>query len=71
MIRHPLDLFSLVLGLLCVAGAAAWLALDRDYVDVDGLGWAAPVALVLAGAVGIGASLRRRPAGPDGQAQRL
>jgi hypothetical protein len=67
MIRHPLDLFSLVLGLLCLTGAAAWLALDRGYVDVDELLWAAPVALVLVGVVGIGASLSRRPAAPDGQ----
>jgi hypothetical protein len=67
MIRHPLDLLSLVLGLLCVTGATAWLLLDRDYVDVDELVWAAPVALVLLGVIGIGASLRRRPADPEAQ----
>ena len=67
MTRHPLDLISMLLGLLCVGGAIAWLALDLDYVDVDELAWAAPVALVLVGVVGIGASLSRRPAAPDGQ----
>ena len=67
MIRHPLDLISMLLGLLCVAGATAWLTLDRDYVDVDELVWAAPVALVLVGVIGIAASLRRRPGGPEAQ----
>ena len=70
MIRHPLDLLSLIFGGLCVSGATAWLALDRDYVDVDELVWAAPVALVLMGVTGIAASLRRRPASPGVQPQR-
>lgn len=60
MIRHPLDLFSLVLGLLSLAGATTWLLLDRDYVRVDELVWAAPVALVIVGVIGVAASLRRQ-----------
>jgi hypothetical protein len=63
MIRHPLDLLSLVVGLLSVAGALAWLLLERGSVDVDDLLWAAPVALVLVGATAVAASLRR-PARP-------
>ena len=70
MIRHPLDLISMLLGLLCVGGAIAWLALDLDYVDVDELAWAAPVALVLVGVAGIAASLRRRPVGDEVQPPR-
>jgi hypothetical protein len=59
MTRHPLDLLSLLLGLLSIAAAATWLVLDRGYVDLDDLVWAAPVALVLAGMTGVAASLRR------------
>jgi hypothetical protein len=59
MTRHPLDLLSLLLGLLGIAAAATWLVLDRGYVDLDDLVWAAPVALVLAGMTGVAASLRR------------
>ena len=60
MIRHPLDLLSLVVGLLSVAGALAWLPLERGSVDVDDLLWAAPVALVLVGTTAVAASLRRQ-----------
>jgi hypothetical protein len=60
MIRHPLDLLSLVVGLPSVAGALAWLLLERGSVDVDDLLWAAPVALVLVGATAVAASLRRQ-----------
>lgn len=59
MTRHPLDLLSLFLGLLSIATAATWLVLDRGFVDLDDLVWAAPVALVLAGITGVAASLRR------------
>ncbi len=63
MIRHPLDLLSLVAGLLSVAGSLAWLLVERGQADVDDLLWAAPVVLVLVGATVVAASLRR-PARP-------
>lgn len=64
MIRHPLDLFSLLIGLLSVAGSLAWLLLARGYVDVDDLLWAAPVALVVIGVTAVAASLRPTAARP-------
>ena len=59
MIRHPLDLFSLVVGGLSLAAAAVWLVLEQGYADSDDLVWAAPAALVVVGAAGIAATLRR------------
>jgi cytochrome c-type biogenesis protein CcmH/NrfF len=60
MTRHPLDLFSLLGGLLSIAGAAVWLLLDQGHVDVDHLFWAAPLTLVVVGATAVAASLRQR-----------
>jgi hypothetical protein len=59
MIRHPLDLLSLVVGVLSIAAAAAWFVIEQGYADPDDLVWAAPAGLVIVGAAGIAASLRR------------
>lgn len=59
MIRHPLDLFSLVVGVLSLAAAGVWLLLEQGYAESDDLVWAAPAALVIVGVAGIAASLRR------------
>ncbi len=61
MIRHPLDLFSLVVGLLALGGASAWLLLDNGYLEAESLFWLAPVALVVLGVFAVAASLRRDP----------
>lgn len=64
MIRHPLDVFSLLVGLLSIAGSTAWLLLEHGYVATDQLLWAGPVALVIVGVVAVAASLRPRPPSP-------
>ncbi len=58
MTRHPLDVASLLFGLLAVAAAAVWLVLDPGDADADDLVWGAPIALVVLGVLGIAVSLR-------------
>lgn len=59
MIRHPVDAIALVFGLLFLAAAGAWLAVEMTTLTRSDLTAAAPVALIVAGAIGILASLRR------------
>jgi len=68
MTKHPLDLMSLLAGLLCVAGAAVWLLLERGHVDAEDIVWAAPAALVVLGLAGIASSVRgaASPSAGDG-----
>ena len=56
--RHPRDAFSLVLGLLIVAGALMFLITDGTGHSFD-LRWVGPMALILIGGAGLTASLRR------------
>jgi hypothetical protein len=59
MARHRVDVVSLVFGLLLLAVAGLFLAADVGGANVD-LRWAAPVALIAIGIVGLTASARRR-----------
>lgn len=59
MIRHPLDAVALVFGLLLLAVSGTWLALETTALSRSDLAWAAPVALIVAGTLGVLASLRR------------
>lgn len=58
MRRHDLDVFSLVAGLVFVGSALLW-GLADDPGEVL-RGWPVPTTLIIFGAAGLGASLRRR-----------
>ncbi len=59
MTRHPMDAVALVFGLLFLAVAGGWLAQETTAFGRSDVAWAAPVALIVAGAVGVLVSLRR------------
>lgn len=59
MIRHPVDAVALVFGLLFLTAAGAWFALENGTLSRADLALAAPVALIVAGTLGVLASLRR------------
>jgi len=59
MIRHPVDAVALVFGLLFLTTAGGWLALENGTLSRADLAWGAPVALIVAGTLGVLASLRR------------
>ena len=56
--RHPLDVFSLVLGLALLAVAGAFLLTDLSDAELD-LRWLGPAVLIAAGVAGLAASTRR------------
>ena len=58
--RHARDSVSLVLGVLVLAVAGAFLVGDTTDLRLDGR-WVAPVLLLGLGAAGLLASLRSRP----------
>ena len=58
MSRHERDAVSMMLGVLLVLAAAAYLVSDLTSWDVDGQ-WAGPGVLIAVGAAGLLASLRR------------
>lgn len=60
MRRHPTDIVSLVLGLVFLGEAGAWVAWERGLVDAHALSWLVPAVLVVAGLVGAAVSLRPR-----------
>ncbi len=62
MRRHELDLFSLVAGVIFVGAALLWGLADDPGKALEG--WPVPTLLIVVGAVGLAASLRRRR-GPD------
>lgn len=59
MIRHPVDAVALVFGLLFLAAAGAWIALEVSTLSRSDLAGAAPIALIVAGTLGVLVSLRR------------
>lgn len=58
MTRHPVDAVALVFGLLFLAVAGVWLALETTSLSRADVAWAAPVALIVTGTVGVLVSLR-------------
>ncbi|MGH3357376.1 MAG: hypothetical protein ACRDO7_01145 [Nocardioidaceae bacterium] len=53
MRRHPVDPFSLVLGIAMLVGAGLWIAWDQGDAERSELLIAAPVILIVGGIVGI------------------
>lgn len=56
MKTHPLNISSLVVGLIFLGLAGAWALRESGAVDADAARWILPLLLVVAGAVGIGAA---------------
>ena len=72
MRRHPLDLTSLIAGLVFVGVAVAYLVGTWTGTHV-GAGWLLPVVLIGLGLAGLGGAVRRgiqqsAPKDPDGPA---
>lgn len=53
MRKHPVDPFSLILGVALFAGAGLWIAWDQGDAERSDLLIAVPVTLIVAGVVGI------------------
>lgn len=64
MRKHPVDVLSLVAGLLFVAIGGIYLVGDLDVVDIDGR-FVAPTALMIIGLGGLAVALRGRPSAED------
>lgn len=64
MKSHPLDLISLVFGMIFIAAAVLWLVTEVGSLPRHALLWVVPGGLVLVGAAGIAHALRSpRPHG--------
>lgn len=51
--KHPVDPFSLILGVALFVGAGLWIAWDQDDTERNDLLIAVPVTLIVAGVIGI------------------
>ena len=58
MRRHPIDVVSLVAGLVVLLGVLGWALWWTETVAAEDFSWLVPIGLVVAGAAGIIASLR-------------
>lgn len=54
MKKHPVDPFSLILGIAFFVGGGLWIAWDQGDADRSDLLVAVPVTLIVAGILGIG-----------------
>jgi hypothetical protein len=61
---HRTDGVSLVFGLIFLLIALGWLLAGRLSFQIEDLGWAAAITLILVGGLGLLAALRR-PAVPE------
>jgi hypothetical protein len=69
--RHETDVTSLVFGVIFAGVAAVWALVETDVVNLDNLTVLGPAVLVLAGLVGLVASLRgSRPRDDERLAER-
>lgn len=59
MKRHPVNVASLVFGLLFVGVSVMWGLVQADVLDMGGLDVAAPVMLVSIGLAGLMASINK------------
>ncbi|MPZ94262.1 MAG: hypothetical protein GEU96_04935 [Propionibacteriales bacterium] len=57
MKTHPLNVTPLVFGLIFLGTASLALMYEADWIDVERAGWALPTLLVLAGVIGLAATL--------------
>ncbi len=64
MKRHPVDVISLIFGLIFV-GIAAWWLLARVSSIALPVGWVVAIALVVIGTIGLLAAIRPTRRGPD------
>jgi hypothetical protein len=62
--RHRTDAVSLVFGLIFLLIALGWLVSHQVDVKLEALGWAAAIALIVVGGLGLLAALRR-PSEPE------
>jgi hypothetical protein len=58
MKKHPLDVLSLVFGLIFLLVAGSWMVKRTIHVDLPDAGWFVAGALILAGGFGIYSALR-------------
>lgn len=56
---HPLSVTHLVVGLVFLAIAGSWALRQTGLIGFDDLGWLFPLALVIAGGVGLVASMAK------------
>jgi hypothetical protein len=68
--RHDTDVTSLVFGLVFVGMAAIWALVQSDLLSLPDLSVVGPAVLVVAGVIGLAATLRgsarsRRPDEPE------
>lgn len=66
---HPVHVAHLVMGIAFLAFAGIWAALASDLVESDDLRWLLPVPWLLAGSVGLVASVAGRRARLERQRQ--
>lgn len=59
MRRHDLDVTSLVFGLIFLGVAATWALVQTELVTLPDLSLLGPAVLVVAGVVGLGATLAK------------
>jgi len=59
MRTHPLNISSLVVGLIFLGLAGAWALRTADIIDAEATRWILPLLLVAAGAVGLAAAIIR------------
>lgn len=64
MKRHPVDVISLIFGLIFV-GIAAWWLLARVSSIALPVGWVVAIALVVIGTIGLLAAIRPSRRDPD------
>jgi uncharacterized membrane protein HdeD (DUF308 family) len=62
--RHPVDVISLIFGLIFV-GIAAWWLLARVSSIALPVGWVIAIALVVIGTIGLLAAIRPTRRDPD------
>jgi hypothetical protein len=56
---HPLSVTHLVVGLVFLAIAGSWALRQAGLIELDDLGWLFPLALVVAGGVGLLAAMAK------------
>ncbi|HET7327246.1 MAG TPA: hypothetical protein VFJ14_08155 [Nocardioidaceae bacterium] len=57
MHTHPINISSLVVGLVFLGLAGSWALREAGLVDAKATGWILPLLLVTAGAVGVAAAV--------------